>query len=129
MPVPKHFSIFANNRSVGYATAGDVKATRLAQQAMEDRNGGGTSYIPDPTDVASDSDGGETEADGSGSGVVGEIGGASSSKVHHPYAKVKKRPKDHPYATVKKPQAPVEMQTNRLRSFSTVDGRGQFRAT
>ena len=96
--------------TVGYATAGEINATRLAQQGIDNRNQSGPSYVPDPTDIASDSDGGETEADGSGSGIVGDVAGAqggSTSKVHHPYAKVKKRLKDHPYATVKKPIAPL----------------------
>ena len=96
--------------TVGYATAREINATRLAQQGIDNRNQHGPSYVPDPTEIASDSDGGETEADGSGSGIVGEVGGAhggSTSKVHHPYAKVKKRLKDHPYATVKKPNAPL----------------------
>ena len=96
--------------TVGYATAGEINATRLAQQSIDTRNQVGPSYVPDPTDLASDSDGAETEADGSGSGIVGAVGGAhggSTAKIHHPYAKVKKRLKDHPYATVKKPTAPL----------------------
>ena len=96
--------------TVGYATAGEINATRLAQHGLESGNPMGPSYVPDPTELVSDSDGGETEADGSGSGIVGAVGGAqggSTSKIHHPYAKVKKRLKDHPYATVKKPTAPL----------------------